>query len=258
MIRRQKSSRQVGVCGSALERAPPFRAKRRESAARGRADSNDRWLQRAALQRSAAVWVRALKRSRKRLIEIFRQSGVRAWYRGKVARPYRNVVANGETGGFTRHSLTPGSAHCTGKPRGSGWDSGRTKLPYLLTYPRGTRSPPIDAFRRRIVWRLMEEGPECCRRAEWSLGPPSGAGYSPRTTAVDRRSTPSGPGGPTRTSADVSLEFRCAACRLFAFLLLTIRKKTLPCCPPRRFLPREVFLSSLLIIREATAHGLGH
>ena len=40
-----------------------------------------------ALQRSAAVWVRALKRSRKRLIEIFRQSGVRAWYRGKVARP---------------------------------------------------------------------------------------------------------------------------------------------------------------------------
>ena len=31
--------------------------------------------------------VRALKRSQKRLIEIFRQSGVRAWYRGKVARP---------------------------------------------------------------------------------------------------------------------------------------------------------------------------
>ena len=31
--------------------------------------------------------VRALKRSRKRLIEIFRQSGLRAWYRGKVARP---------------------------------------------------------------------------------------------------------------------------------------------------------------------------
>ncbi len=26
-------------------------------------------------------------------------------------------------------SLTPGSAHCTGKPRGSGGDSGRTKLP---------------------------------------------------------------------------------------------------------------------------------
>jgi len=25
--------------------------------------------------------------------------------------------------------LTPGSAHCAGKPRGSGWDSGRTKLP---------------------------------------------------------------------------------------------------------------------------------
>ena len=38
----------------------------------------------------------------------------------------------------------------------------------------------------------MEEGPECCRRAERSLGPPSGAaGDRPRTTAVDRRSTPS-------------------------------------------------------------------
>ena len=37
----------------------------------------------------------------------------------------------------------------------------------------------------------MEEGPECYRRAEGSLGPPSRAGDRPRTTAVDRRSTPS-------------------------------------------------------------------
>ena len=31
--------------------------------------------------------------------------------------------------------MTSGSAHCTGKPRGSGWDSGRTKLP-------NPRAPP--------------------------------------------------------------------------------------------------------------------
>ena len=35
-------------------------------------------------------------------------------------------------------SLTPGSAHCTGKPRGSGWDSGRTKLP-------NPRAPPMPS-----------------------------------------------------------------------------------------------------------------
>ena len=35
-------------------------------------------------------------------------------------------------------SLTPGSAHCTGKPRGSGWDSGRTKLP-------NPRAPPTPS-----------------------------------------------------------------------------------------------------------------
>ena len=38
--------------------------------------------------------------------------------------------------------LTPGSAHtathCTGKPRGSGWDSGRTKLP-------SPRAPPMPS-----------------------------------------------------------------------------------------------------------------
>ena len=35
-------------------------------------------------------------------------------------------------------SLTSGSAHCTGKPRGSGWDSGRTKLP-------SPRAPPMPS-----------------------------------------------------------------------------------------------------------------
>ena len=46
-------------CEEARSSAPPFRARRRESAARGRADSNDRWLHRAALQRSATVGSRA-------------------------------------------------------------------------------------------------------------------------------------------------------------------------------------------------------
>ena len=44
---------------------------------------------------------------------------------------------NGAIGGFTA-GLTPGSAHCTGKPRGSGWDSGRTKLP-------NPRAPPTPS-----------------------------------------------------------------------------------------------------------------
>ena len=35
-------------------------------------------------------------------------------------------------------SLTPGSTHCTGKPRGSGWDSGRTELP-------NPRAPPMPS-----------------------------------------------------------------------------------------------------------------
>jgi hypothetical protein len=35
---------------------------------------------------------------------------------------------NGETGGFTRQlESAPGSAHCTGKPRGSGWGRGGTQ-----------------------------------------------------------------------------------------------------------------------------------
>ena len=42
----------------------------------------------------------------------------------------------------SRHTLTTGSAHCTVKRRGSGWEPGRTKLP-------NPRSP--DAFRRRIT-----------------------------------------------------------------------------------------------------------
>ena len=37
-----------------------------------------------------------------------------------------------------RSGLIPGSAHCTGKPRGSGWDSGRTKLP-------NPRAPPTPS-----------------------------------------------------------------------------------------------------------------
>ena len=48
----------------------------------------------------------------------------------------------------------------------------------------------LDAFRRRLK-RRMGEGPECCRRTERSFGPPSRAGDRLRTTAVDRRSTPS-------------------------------------------------------------------
>ena len=44
---------------------------------------------------------------------------------------------NGETGEIIA-SLTSGSAHCTGKPRGSGWDSGRTKLP-------NPRAPPTPS-----------------------------------------------------------------------------------------------------------------
>ena len=50
------------------------------------------------------------------------------------------VRGRGRTGGdgLTRLRLTTGSAHCTGKPRGSGWDSGRTKLP-------NPRAPPTPS-----------------------------------------------------------------------------------------------------------------
>ena len=37
----------------------------------------------------------------------------------------------------------------------------------------------------------MGEGPECCRRAEWPLGRRLERVTARRTTAVDRRSTPS-------------------------------------------------------------------
>ena len=38
-------------------------------------------------------------------------------------------------------SLTPGSAHCTRKPRGSGWDSGRTIAPLTHLLPRCLPTP---------------------------------------------------------------------------------------------------------------------
>ena len=82
---------------------------------------------------------------------------------------------------------------------------------------RPMRRPARRSPRRRIVWRRMEEGPECCRRAEWSLGPPSGAGDRPRTTAVDRRSTPS-----ARADRQEPLPmFRCPGCRVFPDHLIT-------------------------------------
>ena len=58
--------------------------------------------------------------------------------------------------------LTPGSAHCTGKPRGSGWDSGRTKLP-------NPRAPPMPSDADRGGgWERVHRH----RRAEGSFGPP--------------------------------------------------------------------------------------
>ena len=59
----------------------------------------------------------------------------------RCEQPDRPVAARARGRGRTGRlegllaSLTPGSAHCTGKPRGSGWDSGRTKLP-------NPRAPP--------------------------------------------------------------------------------------------------------------------
>ena len=65
----------------------------------------------------------------------------------------------------------PGSAHCTGKPRGSGWDSGRTKLP-------NPRAPPMPSDADRGGgWGgagvLMPGG------GVGRLGPPSEAGDRP-------------------------------------------------------------------------------
>ena len=62
----------------------------------------------------------------------------------RCERPDRPVATRARGLGRTGRSdgspadLTPGSAHCTGKPRGSGWDSGRTKLP-------NPRAPPTPS-----------------------------------------------------------------------------------------------------------------
>ena len=58
--------------------------------------------------------------------------------------------------------LTTGSAHCTGNNRVArgGTQGGLNCLTHVL---------PRCLLRRRLR-RRMEEGPECCRRAEWPLG----------------------------------------------------------------------------------------
>ena len=62
----------------------------------------------------------------------------------RCEQPDRPVATRARGRGRTGRSedfiagLTPGSAHCTGKPRGSGWDSGRTKLP-------NPRAPPMPS-----------------------------------------------------------------------------------------------------------------
>ena len=89
-------------------------------------------------------------------------SPIDAWQHGHEAGP------NGAIGWITgRLDPRVGPLH-RGKPRGArgGTQGGLNCLTH-------TCSP--DAFRRRLR-RRMEEGPECCRRAEGSLGPPSGAG----------------------------------------------------------------------------------
>ena len=64
----------------------------------------------------------------------------------------------------------------------------------------------------------MEEGPECCRWAERSLEPLSRAGDRPRTTAVDRRSTPS-----ARADRQEALPmFRCPGSPGFPDHLITV------------------------------------
>ena len=47
-------------------------------------------------------------------------SPIGSWQHGYEGGAERKAMAS--------PTLTSGSAHCTGKPRGSGWDSGRTKL----------------------------------------------------------------------------------------------------------------------------------
>ena len=126
-------------------------------------------------------------------------------------------VENGGGDGLTAYAYCRIGPHCTGNVNrvcGSGSGVGVTqsglKLPYPRALPRCLRPTPNS------IWRRMKEGPECCRRSERSLGPPSRAGDRPRTTAVDRRSFDSiRQGGPTRTSADVSVP------RLAGFFLIT-------------------------------------
>jgi hypothetical protein len=62
----------------------------------------------------------------------------------RCERPDRPVATRARGLGRTGRSdgspidLTPGSAHCTREPRGSGWDSGRTELP-------NPRAPPMPS-----------------------------------------------------------------------------------------------------------------
>jgi len=67
------------------------------------------------------------RRPLKRCEQPDRPVATRARGRGRTGRSEGSVAG-----------LTPGSAHCTGKPRGSGWDSGRTKLP-------DPRAPPVPS-----------------------------------------------------------------------------------------------------------------
>ena len=62
-------------------------------------------------------------------------------------------------------------------------------------------------------------------------GPPSGAGDRPRTTAVDRRSTPSA----RATDKNLCRCFGAAACRVFPYHLITSRGE---CAHVRSILPR--------------------
>ena len=78
-------------------RAPPFRAKRRESAARGRADSNDRWLQRAALQRSAAVWGSRAKKEPKKAYRDFQAIRLKGVVQGQSRQALMSWRLNHDT-----------------------------------------------------------------------------------------------------------------------------------------------------------------
>ena len=101
-----------------------------------------------------------------------------------------------------------------------GWDSGRTRNCLTHALPRYLPTP-----NSMEAWRRMEEGSECCSRAERSLGPPSGAGDRPRPLVplgrVDRPVPGDAPtirpGGPTRTSPSFGAKTR----RVFPDHLIT-------------------------------------